>query len=570
MGIPSKINNKGKEVQNIEPSALIDNVDEEKSNDGVQALEKDKKTEEYRLGGRSPLVTILILMIGPLTSQILLSMYGLVDSFWISKTIGKKGLTTMSLVSTIDFVDIAIRQFLCCAMSTRISYLIGLGQKEKCAQVVVDLFRIEIALGMLVPAILIPCVKPMVRWYGGDEEVSEMALDYLLPSLCCSIIKYSYFSLCGLLQAMGNTLVFGLLQAVSVMLNMLVFDPMLLLGFKMGMAGVSVAQVLSSLIPFIVLYSLLFAGKFCVKPSFSLYLNKFSPDSFDALRVSTSQLIANLATATPDLFFTKLIGQASKPIGCYVETMASWNVLVRLDEFAMCVCSGLNQGFLPAAAYAFGKGDLYRLSRMALITMGIGTGWTSLCCILITTIPRQIASIWGNDEKFLDICSKFLVICFASCFLTQIILTTTALLQAIKMVLLSIITSILTMLIPVPLFGIILYMTDKTNPVRLIFAYIAQDIWSILVTITVLVWKLRFLFTTKKNYEEKNNITTDSKQNQNTDNVNKDPENGTIMFEDKISKDETPKESSEDCSLSDVSVSSDQIESEPLLDNAEP
>ncbi|OHS99641.1 MatE family protein [Tritrichomonas foetus] len=460
--------------------------------------EVKKNTEEYRLGGKTPLMTILTLMIGPLLSQIMQSMYGLMDTFWISKTIGAKGLTTMSLISAIDFVDIAICQFLSVAMSTRISYLIGSRQKEKCGQVVVDLFRLEIIIGAIVPIILIPCVKPMIRWYGGDEEVVKMSMEYLLPTLCCSFIKYTYLSLCGLLQAMGNSLVFGMAQVVSALLNMLVFDPLFLYGFKTGMVGVSFATVLSNLVPFIVLYIMLFAGKFCVKPSFKMYITKFSGHSFDALKVSTSQLIANLAVSIPDLILAKLVGQSAKEINTYDETMAAWNIIERLDEFAMCVCHGLNQGFLPAASYAFGRGDMPRLSKMAIITTIIGTIWTSSCCIIITSMPRIIASIWGSDEKFLDIAEKVLILCFASCFLNQIILTTTATLQAMKNVTLSIITSVLTMMIPVPLFGFILYMTNKKDPIRLIFAYICQDVWSITVVLIIIFWKLRFIFTSVK------------------------------------------------------------------------
>ena len=89
-------------------------------------------------------------------------------------------------------------------------------------------------------------------------------------------------------------------------------------------------------------------------------------------------------------------------------------------------------------------------------------------------------------------------ISFAGCFANQIILTTSASLQAMKMVTLSIVTSIITMLIPIPVFAFSLYYTKKNDPIRLTFSYIGHDAWAILISIIVVIWKLRFLWKAPK------------------------------------------------------------------------
>ncbi|OHT09864.1 MatE family protein [Tritrichomonas foetus] len=468
------------------------------SGESDQEKRDTEAAEQFRLGGRTPLSTICHLMVGPLFSQLAQSFYGLMDSFWISRSIGTKGMTVMGIILVVDFINIAFAQFFNVAMSTRISFLFGRKMKEECAQVVVDLLRMCVLIGILVPAVLIPCVKPLMRWYGGNDEIVDMCLDFLLPALCCSMINYTYLSLCGLLQAMGNSVIYGICQVTSAILNMAVFDPLFLLGFKTGMWGASLATALSNFFPMIILYILLFRGKFVVKPKFSNYVRKFNPHCWSALRVSVSQFIANLASSLPVLLLSKLVAQSSTTAGIYTEAMAAWNVQDRLYVFAICVCNGLNQGFLPAASFAYGSNRLNRLLHMFGITILIGTCWTTLVCILITTLPQYFAKIWGSDEKFIDVTSKMLRIGFASCFLNQIILTTTACLQAMKMVTLSIVTSILTMLIPIPIFSLILYYTKKDDPVRLIFSFIGHDIWALSVTIIIIIWKLRFLWKAPK------------------------------------------------------------------------
>ena len=212
------------------------------------------------------------------------------------------------------------------------------------------------------------------------------------------LLNYTYLSLCGLLQAMGNSVIYGICQVTSAILNMFCFDPLFLLGFKSGMWGASLATALSNLIPMICLYISLFRGKFTVKPKLNMYFKKFNPHSWKALRVSLSQLIANLASSLPILILSKLIAQSATNAGIYVDVMASTNVQNRLYVFAICICNGLNQGFLPAASFAFGSQRLNRFLRLFLITVGMGTIWTTFICILIESIPRQIASIWGKKK----------------------------------------------------------------------------------------------------------------------------------------------------------------------------
>ena len=278
----------------------------------------------------------------------------------------------------------------------------------------------------------------------------------------------------------------------------------------------------------LVLYILLFKGKFVVKPKFNMYLKKFSPHSWKALRVSLSQLIANLASALPILILSKLIAQSATNAGNYVDVMAVWNVNDRLYAFAICICNGLNQGFLPAASYAFGCERLNRLLRMFLITVLIGTIWTTFVCILIESIPKQIAQIWGNDEGYLKVAPKMLRISFMSCFANQIILTTAATLQAMKMVILSIVTSILTMLIPIPVFGFILYYTKKNDPVRMMYSFIGHDLWAVFVSIIVIVWKLRFLWKAPKDSELNLNNQEDHLDKSYASSNNEDTENEEV------------------------------------------
>jgi Na+-driven multidrug efflux pump len=174
--------------------------------------------------------------------------------------------------------------------------------------------------------------------------------------------------------------------------------------------------------------------------------------------------------------------------------MAAWNVVDRVYIFVVCISLGMNQGLLPAASYAFGSGRLNRLLRLSLVTVAMGTAWAVTCCTLIMAIPTHIAGIWGNGEGFKAVCAKMLFRGFVTCWLNQCQLTLTAMLQAMKMILLSVIASILMLMVPLPIFASVLYVTGgKSEPERLVWAYVANDGWGFVIVVIICLCKLRFL-----------------------------------------------------------------------------
>ena len=80
-------------------------------------------------------------------------------------------------------------------------------------------------------------------------------------------------------------------------------------------------------------------------------------------------------------------------------------------------------------------------------------------------------------------------------------------LQACKKIVVSIIQSICTLLIPIPLFSTIMYLTDKKNPPRLLYSFMITDLLAFVVTLIVIITFLRFLF--KKNPDADNHDIND-------------------------------------------------------------
>lgn len=62
---------------------------QENKESSKKSHQNHKNDENYRLAGRPPLLTLVILSVGPMISQFVSSLYGIVATIWVSRTVGE-------------------------------------------------------------------------------------------------------------------------------------------------------------------------------------------------------------------------------------------------------------------------------------------------------------------------------------------------------------------------------------------------------------------------------------------------------------------------------------------------
>lgn len=458
----------------------------------------DDEDEQTRLGSSKPLPTLIKQSMGPICSQVVTSLYGIVDSFWVSKSIGEKGLTAMGAVSILEAVNNAFGLYVSACVASRISYLFGQKRNDECAQVFVDIIRITWILAILVPCFILPITKPLTQWFGAGEEIRNIGLTYMIPLSGLTIFYQLYMVCCGLLQACGLSWIYGICQACSLILNMICLDPLLLLGFKTPIWGASLASIIASTIPMIILMTMIFRGKFDVKPTFGMFCKKFSPETSQALKIGISTLIELLSGNLPDIIIQKYLGDAANAIGQYNEILSVWSILLRIYMFIICICNGLAQGLLPCASFAFGANRLRRLRNLALHALWIGTVWLSLCAVIIIPNAGRIGSIWLKEDRFKYWSDKLLSNCLYTVPIAMIRFVSVTALQATTQVVPATVQSVLTMLIPLPVFSTVMYFTFGHDPVKLVQSFLISDGWDFVICSIFIAVRLKFIFTADK------------------------------------------------------------------------
>lgn len=422
--------------------------------------------------------TILSLSVGPLISQTVQAFYGLADSLWVAKTIGKDGISVFGAIFIVEFVAVALSNYLMTSLGIRLSFLFGNGNTHECAQMYVDFVRIAFLLGIIVPAIIIPLVKPLVIWFGADDHLAGMCLEYMYPVTFGCFLNFLYMLGCGLIQSEGRSLMYGLIQMGSFAMNMGIFDPLFLVILKTPIWGAGLATIVAEGIPGIVLTILILAGKLSIKPKARMFCSKPTRETWEALKVGIASLVSSVSYTIPLILMQKYVNTAATAIGQYDNVIAVWAVIEKLYQLVGGVCIAFSYGLTPSAAYAYGANRLNRIAWLFIHSTWVATAISLLFSIFMIVIPDKIALIWNDDPDFVEWAGKMVPKVFYVTIFIAYQYTAPAVLQAMQRVKASTALSVLTLLLPMPIFSSILFFTNKTDPERILWTYALNDTFS--------------------------------------------------------------------------------------------
>lgn len=499
--------------------------------------------ENYRLVGRSPLLTIVFLSIGPFISQVVSSMYGIVATIWVSKSLGDVGMAAVSLFTNLDNVGRAFGYFMNCSASQKISSLFGENKHDEAGQVICDLFRCSLLSGMFVPAALLPFAKPLGRWFGADDQTLSMAFEYLAVLLGCSTVSCLFLMFCGCLQAEGRTAFVSLAQISSFIMNMAIFCPLFLIVFKLGTKGAALATIVSEGIPTAFLFCLYFfhsddkqileekeneledidennisanktKSKKCLssiykkirpscKPKLSGLFKRFSPHTWPALSVGVSQLASNCSRSLPSILQRKFMGMITQNIDTmtFTDAMAGFNAVIRMAQLTDGFRLAISMSLLPASSFAYSSKSYTRLLYLVFHACWINLVFGLIAFAVAMSIPQYIAMIFSKTKSFLAAATPMIRNTNVEAPITWIRFIIQTFLQSLCFGGTATIFSVISYFFVNIGVYCLLYYTDKTNVPRMMYAYVISSGISIFVGAFCLIQPIRTLY--KKIKEEK-------------------------------------------------------------------
>ncbi len=319
-----------------------------------------------------------------MAAMLMVLIYNLADTFFIAQTRNDILVAAVSLATPVFLIFMAVGTVFGIGGTSVISRSLGQGRTEHAKKVCSFCMWGCVTVGVVISAAFLLLMEQILELIGASADTWGPARTYLTIVALGGpfVLISSCFS--NILRAEGqpNKAMMG--QILGNLLNVLL-DPVMILGFRWGIAGAAIATVAGNLAG---------AGYYLLhflrgRSTLSIHIRDLSfrdgigagvlaigiPASLGSLLMSLSQIIINARMA-----------------GYGDMALAGMGVAMKVTMMTGMVCIGFGQGVQPLLGYCVGAGLWERFKKIMgfsiLFSLGLSAAMTGLCYLLRGPIIR--------------------------------------------------------------------------------------------------------------------------------------------------------------------------------------
>ncbi len=256
-----------------------------------------------------------------------------------------------------------------------ISIYLGAKKDEDAKRTASSSFFASLLAGVLILVFGLIFLSPMMRLFGATETILPYAVSYSRFILFSAPFFSTSFILNNILRSEGEATLSTVGLCAGGLLNILL-DPLFIYTFDMGIAGASLATMISQTVSFLILFVFLCSGRSVIRlhPRF---ISKNIRDYLLILKVGfptiCRQGMASLSTS--------LLNTAAGRYGD--AAVAAVTIANKIYMLVRNLIIGIGQGFQPVAGYNFGAGIRKRVKSSFAFSCLCGTALTTVLGALI-------------------------------------------------------------------------------------------------------------------------------------------------------------------------------------------
>ncbi len=273
-----------------------------------------------------------------------------------------------------------------------------LGQKDSHSAGVFASLSITACLltGALLAVIGLLFMNPIMRLLGSTDTILPYAKDYGTYILIAAPFTMASFALNNILRYEGKAFFAMIGLTVGGIIN-IIFDPILIFGCKMGVAGAGLATAISQMIGFCILLSMFLRGKTLSK--LSVKLAKENPKGiFEIMATGFPSFCRQGLTSIATMTLNNLAGEVGGD-----AAITAMSIVNKITFFIFAVGLGIGQGFQPVASFNYGAKIYSRVKKAFYFTLCAGEILLGVCVVVGLLFSNQLVGMFRNDPNVISI-----------------------------------------------------------------------------------------------------------------------------------------------------------------------
>ena len=307
---------------------------------------------------------LLRFVLPSIAMMVFISVYGVVDGFFVSNFAGKTSFAAINLVMPFVMLLGGIGFMVGTGGTALVSKVLGEGDREKANRYFSMMVFLTLLLGVLLTAVGIAAMEPVARFLGATDAMIADSVLYgrIVVGFTTAFMLQNVFQ-SFLIAAEKPKL--GLFFTVVAGVTNMVLDFVLVGVAGLGLAGAASATVISQMVGGVapIFY---FAKR---RPGCRLYFTKplFSlRELFKACTNGISELMTNISMSLVGALYNM---QLLKLFGA--DGVAAYGVLMYVGFVFAAVFIGYSQGTAPIVSYHFGADNKDELKNLLRKSAGI-------------------------------------------------------------------------------------------------------------------------------------------------------------------------------------------------------
>lgn len=347
-------------------------------------------TQNYDLTTGSIAKKLVLFFIPIAVGTLFQQLYNTVDAMVVGKFVGTEALAAVG-GSAAQIIGLFIGFFVALTggASAVIAQLSGARQEEEVSKAVHSAFSFSILAGILLMIVGIPMTPTVLRWMQTPADTMEQSILYLQIYFSGSVFMLLFNMGSSILQAIGDSK-HPLYYLIACCFCNIVLDLVFVIGFKMGIAGVACATVLSQLLSCILVMQRFFRTKTFYRLTLS-HLRIHSgitkkmlligiPSGLQASMYSISNLIIQVAINS-----------------LMTVAVAAWSVSSKVDGLHSAITTALGVAVMGFVGQNYGAGKEDRVRETLRVARRIFFPVTVVLSAIVLLFSAYGLHIFNDD-----------------------------------------------------------------------------------------------------------------------------------------------------------------------------
>ncbi len=350
--------------------------------------------------------SLIILAIPIVFSNIMQTLYQLIDTFWVGR-LGSKAVAAITATYPILFLMLSLGGGFAIAGTILVTQFKGNNNIKEMNRVSSQLIFYVFIISSSIAVTGYYGSPFFIKIMGVEEEIYLSAVSYLRLSFIGGMFVFVFMVFQSVSQGVGVAKPPALIVFFTVILNM-VLDPLLIFGYKFipatGIKGAAIATIISQFIASSIGIAMLFKGSTGIKINFS----NFKPDLALFKKILILGIPVSIEYSSRAVIML-LITAIAASFGTL--SLAAYGVGIRIFSIVVIVCVGLSTATSALVGQNMGAGKTYRAEKTAKFSFLTAFSFFSAIGIIFFIFSKNIAKIFfPSDYAAIELTSCFIKI----------------------------------------------------------------------------------------------------------------------------------------------------------------